>query len=176
MAVLEENRVADSTGATLTVPPGTLISHCTNTAPSGFLKANGASLSTTTYATLFAVIGYSFGGSGASFTLPDLRGEFIRGLDDGRGIDTSRVLGSAQAQSYESHNHGVTDPGHFHSFGNPIPPSFADTDRGGGSSSFSVDSTIVPNTAAAATGISINFNGSTETRPRNIALLYCIKY
>ena len=74
------------------VPAGTIIIVAKNTAPTGYLKANGALISRTTYATLFAAIGATFGvGDGSTtFALPDLRGEFIRGWDDGRGIDTSR--------------------------------------------------------------------------------------
>lgn len=98
MAVLEANRVADSGGATLTVPPGTLIFHCANSAPSGFLKANGASLSTTTYAALFAAIGYTFGGSGASFSVPDLR------------VDSGRTFGSFQDGFMEDHTHWRKSP------------------------------------------------------------------
>lgn len=58
-----------------------------SSAPSGYLKANGALVSRTTYATLFAAIGTTFGaGDGSTtFALPDLRGEFLRGWDDGRG-------------------------------------------------------------------------------------------
>ena len=59
-------------------------------APSGFLKCNGQLVSRTTYASLFAVIGTTYGaGDGSTtFKLPDCRGEFLRGLDDGRGVDT----------------------------------------------------------------------------------------
>lgn len=69
--------------------------------PAGWLIENGAALSRTTYATLFAVIGVTYGaGDGATtFNLPDRRGEFDRGLDLGRGVDPGRVLGSAQGQS-----------------------------------------------------------------------------
>ena len=55
------------------VPTGAVMSWVGNTtAPSGWLFCNGAALSTTTYATLFAVLGYTYGGSGASFLLPDM--------------------------------------------------------------------------------------------------------
>ena len=59
--------------------------------PNGFLKANGAAVSRTTYAKLFAAIGTTFGaGDGATtFNVPDMRGEFVRGLDNGRGVDYS---------------------------------------------------------------------------------------
>lgn len=178
MAILEVNRVADSAGATLTVPPGTLIYHCSSTAPSGFLKANGALISRSTYSVLFSAIGTTFGvGDGSTtFGLPDMRGEFPRSWADDRAVDTGRAFGSAQAEAYLSHNHGVTDPGHTHSLNYQTPLNAVDTDRGTLSSQFSVDNTVVPTTQSSVTGISINNSGGTETRPRNIALLACIKY
>ena len=66
--------------------------------PDGFLICNGAVLSRTIYADLFAAIGVTFGvgDSVSTFSLPDLRGEFIRGWDAGRSVDASRVFGSWQ--------------------------------------------------------------------------------
>jgi hypothetical protein len=63
------------------VPAGSVIYHAANTAPSGFLKANGAAVSRSTYSDLFTAIGTTFGtGDGSStFNVPDLRGEFMRG-------------------------------------------------------------------------------------------------
>lgn len=144
--------VNGATGAVViqSVPAGAVAHFAMNTAPTGWLKANGASLSTTTYAALFAVIGYTFGGSGASFSLPDLRGEFVRGWDDSRGVDISRAFGSSQADDFESHTHNV----------------------GGGfgtSGSFGAMAGSTSNQVSGATG-------GTETRPRNVALLACIKY
>jgi microcystin-dependent protein len=55
----------------VSVPVGTIHMWATGTAPAGYLLCNGASVSTTTFAALFAVIGYTFGGSGASFLLPN---------------------------------------------------------------------------------------------------------
>ena len=55
-------------------PVGTIVTFAGSTPPSGWLQANGASLSTSTYAQLFSVIGYTFGGSGANFNLPDVVG------------------------------------------------------------------------------------------------------
>jgi microcystin-dependent protein len=99
------------------VPSGAVFWFAAATAPTGFLECNGASLSTTTNATLFAAIGFTFGGSGASFTLPDLRGRFIRGWDHGRGIDVntpSRTFASGQNFANAAHTHTVSDPGHNH--------------------------------------------------------------
>lgn len=93
-----------------------------NTAPTGWLKANGALISRTTYATLFGKIGTTFGaGDGTTtFQLPDLRGYFARGWDDGRGIDASRVFGSSQADAVENHTHTASSGGesvdHSHTY------------------------------------------------------------
>jgi len=75
--------------------------------PKGWLKCNGDIVSRTQYAALFAAIGTRFGaGNGSTtFALPDLRGEFVRGWDDGRKVDNARVLGSAQAGQNLSHTH-----------------------------------------------------------------------
>nr|WP_325042598.1 tail fiber protein [Neisseria weaveri] len=90
-------------------PPGTIVAYSGTTAPPGWLKCNGANVSRATYAALFAVIGTTHGaGDGrTTFTLPDLRNEFIRGLDDGRGLDSSRALGSKQTARLPQHSHGV---------------------------------------------------------------------
>lgn len=71
-----------------------------NTPPAGWLKCNGAVLSRASYQRLFAMIGtaHNIGGeTSLQFRLPDFRGEFIRGFDDGRGADPGRVFGSSQA-------------------------------------------------------------------------------
>lgn len=102
------------------VPVGTLIHHAGHTAPAGCLRVNGAAVSRTTYADLFAVIGTTYGaGNGSTtFNLPEGRGVFLRGLDDGRGIDPGRVLGSAQASQNLNHQHAGSTYGagdHMHS-------------------------------------------------------------
>jgi microcystin-dependent protein len=80
-------------------PVGTITYYPSSTIPSGWMECDGRELSTTTYARLFQVLQYKFGGAGAVFKLPDLRGEFIRGWDNGRGIDPNRVFGSFQRGS-----------------------------------------------------------------------------
>ncbi len=87
--------------------PGDIKYSARSTAPAGWLKANGAAISRTAYPELFAVIGTHYGeGDGFStFNLPDLRGEFIRGWDDGRGVDGGRTLGSQQTDENKAHNH-----------------------------------------------------------------------
>ncbi len=86
---------------------GRIGTFATATPPTGWFRANGAAVSRTVYAALFAKIGTTYGaGDGVStFNLPDPRGKFIRVLDDGRGIDAGRVLGSSQADETRSHAH-----------------------------------------------------------------------
>ncbi|MGP5566400.1 phage tail-collar fiber domain-containing protein [Pseudomonas helleri] len=88
-----------------------------DTPPPGSLKANGAAVSRTAYARLFAKIGTRFGaGDGVNtFNLPDPRGKFVRFWDDGRGVDPGRVLGSDQGDAIRSHTvTGTTNPGGAH--------------------------------------------------------------
>ena len=148
-------------------PTGSIAFMTHTTLPYGYLKANGAAISRTTYANLFALIGTTFGvGDGSTkFNLPDLRGEFIRGFDDGRGVDSGRVLGSSQTDAFQGHWHNLY--------------MVQNSTTGGG---------IGDNTGAGATlrtdavreAVSDGTNGtprtSTETRPRNIALMAIIKY
>lgn len=75
------------------------------TPPPGWFRANGAAVSRTVYAALFAKIGTNYGaGDGVStFNLPDPRGKFVRVWDDSRGVDPGRALGSDQADAIRSH-------------------------------------------------------------------------
>jgi microcystin-dependent protein len=139
------------------VPAGSVIYHAANTPPTDFIKANGAAISRTTYSDLFTAIGTTFGvGDGSStFNVPDLRGEFMRGWDDSRGIDSGRSFGSAQADEFESHTHSLT--------GNTSITAASSNVGGVGGT------TYIYSSPTGATG-------GSETRPRNIALLACIKY
>lgn len=153
-------------------PAGEVSAFARNTAPGGWLVCDGATVSRTVYTRLFAAIGTRFGaGNGSTtFQLPDLRGEFVRGWDAGRGVDVSRGFGSPQDSENKLHSHPVNDPGHNHA---GVPYRDRDTDRGNSSSLFSVDTEAV--TATSYTGITIAGVGGSESRPRNVALLYCIR-
>lgn len=84
-----------------------------DTPPQGFLRANGAAVSRIAYARLFAKIGtrHGAGNGSTTFNLPDARGLFIRGLDDGRNLDPGRALGSTQADEIRSHGHAGSSAG-----------------------------------------------------------------
>lgn len=82
-------------------PSGTITYFAGERAPQGWLIRNGAEISRTVYAKLFAVIGTRFGaGNGSTtFNLPDDRGGFDRAWDGGRGIDSGRTFGSWQGDA-----------------------------------------------------------------------------
>ena len=112
-----------------------------STPPAGWLECNGQS--TAGYPNLITVYGTN---------VPDLRGEFPRGWDHSRGIDSGRVILSAQAQDLQPHAHSTTI--------------WSGYERRG-------DGSIVV-AAAPYTGVTGSF-GTTETRPRNVALMFIVK-
>lgn len=140
------------------IPAGTILAFAGPTAPDGYLVCNGAHIQRNVYTDLFAAIGTTFGaGDGSTtFALPDLRGEFIRGLDLGRGIDPSRVLGSYQNPTGI---HQEVLNAHY----------IRHVDDEYGSATFTESGF---STAASGTWPSKII----RVRPRNIALLYIIKY
>ena len=168
------------------VPTGAVFCMAVATVPSGYLECNGAAVSRTTYAVLFGVIGTQYGvGNGSStFNLPDLRGEFVRGFDNGKGTDSGRSIASSQSDQNKQHNHpassSVTDSGHVHAttFDTKryFPGGGSTTVSYGGAGSYPAD---VFTMSSATTGISVSTttsnDGGGETRPRNIAMMYVIK-
>jgi microcystin-dependent protein len=99
-------------------PPGTVITFAGPAVPTGYLLCNGSLLNRAAYANLFNAIGTTYGATDSSnFAIPDLRGMFIRGLDNGRGRDSGRVLGSFQGHQMQYHGHtfvGDAVGGHSH--------------------------------------------------------------
>ena len=161
------------------VPSGAVMHFAMQTAPAGWLKADGSAVSRTQYPALFAAIGTTFGaGNGkTTFNLPDLRGEFVRGWDGGRDIDPGRAFGSAQGDAIRNIT-GSIDTGinSGHQLFDEATATGAlaiskrqwrtwtsDTQDGRNNpTAFDFDASRVVPTAA-------------ENRPRNIALLACIK-
>lgn len=151
-------------------PVGTVNYFARQFPPEGWLLCDGREVLRDVFADLFNMLGTSFGdGDGKStFNLPDLRGEFIRGLDMGRGVDISRELGSSQTDGIKKHNHNLK------------------TETGSdGNDGCLVDNGIWKKCLANEYAIcsdgthlvmSTFDSGDTETRPHNVALLACIKY
>lgn len=159
------------------VPAGAVMPFAMLTAPTGWLECDGTEYSQTgDYANLYAAIGdaYNIGTETAGyFRLPDLRGEFIRGFDHGRGIDADRdsdgALGLAQSDDYGSHYHNTGLSGY---------PSSSDALAMiyGADTITSTGRFFVTNAGTATYSPRTSTVGGTETRPRNIAMMYCIKY
>ena len=137
-----------------TNPTGTVIMFYGSAPPTGYLECDGQS--TTGYDALELIVGAN---------VPDLRGEFIRGWDNGRGVDTGRALGSTQDDAFQGHYHKSN--GYTNTTGSNVIP-FSGT----GGDPTGID-------RFAQTPVSDGTNGtprtSSETRPRNVALMYCIK-
>tara|TARA_B000000557_G_scaffold115701_1_gene93724 strand:- start:376 stop:1530 length:1155 start_codon:yes stop_codon:yes gene_type:complete len=183
--------------AVIFTPVGTVITYAGSTAPAGYLKANGDSIPngsgtvqsvTADFSALYAVVGA---------TLPDLRGEFIRGLDDSRGVDSGRQIRSAQADENKQHNHSISVSGTTSNkslTGGIRKISEGFNANGSASGVFTKtqdgNSSITGSSSNSPVG-GVNFDGShdhtfsasgtsgnqgSESRPRNVALLMCIKY
>jgi microcystin-dependent protein len=154
---IANNAVTQAKTNNMLVPAGAVMAFAMNSAPTGWLAANGNAISRTTYATLFAAIGTTYGaGNGSTtFNLPDLRGYFVRGSGTNSDGTSSGAFGAKQADEFKSHTHQQKRDDNFGaqgtSGGNP------DSAYGG-----------LEYGATSATG-------GSETRPRNIAMLYCIK-
>jgi len=167
----------ESVSTPAAVPAGSVFAMATSTAPSGYLECDGSAVSRSTYSALFAVTGTTFGsGDGSTtFNLPDLRGEFVRGWDNGRGVDSGRNIGTSQADATAKNGLSLTDPGHEHNL---------KATQFGGASLGHLESNAVEGqstgllTAAAETTTEttgITLSGDSETRPRNVAMMYVIK-
>jgi microcystin-dependent protein len=172
------------------VPPGAVMSFAMSAAPMGWLPCDGAAINRFTYGPLFSAIRTTFGvGDGANtFNVPDLRGEFIRGWDAGRSIDTSRMFGSPQKGTAMTFNvnrgeavlHHIGAGDNVSQDPNQSGRQAVGADRGNKNVDY-------PDTTAWAIGTTAGFFnlndwmndigwGGGVTRPRNVALLYCIKF
>jgi len=185
MANYEATRY-DFDGANLTgiegVNTGIVVPWGSATIPSGFLECNGQSVSTATYAALFAVIAYTYGGSGASFNVPDLQDRTVvnksntKSLAQTGGANTVTPTGNISGSTGSTTLTTNTIPSHAHTIGflgmcmgqTPVPAGMAGSgiansgSTGGGQSH---DHTL-----------SANFVGSsTDNLPPYLVLIYIIK-
>lgn len=159
--------VSDLTSGGVLVPIGGVIVFASDSAPAGYLECNGAAISRTTYANLFAVVGtrWGIGDASTTFNLPDLRGRFARGWDHGAGNDPDAAgrtatnggasgdnVGSKQLDEFKSHTHADYGQGRAH---------------GGGANDIYFDGRDPNATSGAA--------GGNETRPKNVYMMYIIR-
>lgn len=144
------------------LPVGAMVPFPKGTVPAGFLEVNGSVQSAAEYPDLAAYLGTTFntGGEAAGvFRLPESRGEFLRGWDNGRGVDAGREIGSSQLGSVESHTHEF-----WNDNGNATTPL-------DGHLIYAESGSTRPDTDKVKT---LPYGGS-ETRPRNLSVMWCIK-
>ncbi|MDX9673128.1 MULTISPECIES: phage tail protein [unclassified Pseudomonas] len=159
------------------LPVGSIVAFPVDAPPPGFLELDNSVKSSATYPDLSAYLGGKFnkGDEGVgNFRLPEARGEFLRGWDHGRGVDPGRAAGSFQSDSLKAHYHSIP------------------TGSGGGQAvdpNGETPTVVLKDTAAdwvlrtegdnAELTIgrvrTYNFGAATETRPRNVAVMWCIK-
>ncbi|WP_414159892.1 tail fiber protein [Pseudomonas sp. BNK-45] len=157
------------------LPVGAMVPFPKGAVPAGFLEVDGSVQSAATYPDLAAYLGTTFnkGDEGAgNFRLPESRGEFLRGWDHGRGVDAGRALGSYQLDALQN-----------------IQATWGDMPRGVGGTSVNATGAVVGTTISSNNGADggnlpygvFSFDASrvartsTETRPRNLAVMWCIK-
>jgi len=155
---LADGAVTQAKASNMLLPAGAIMAFAMNSAPTGWLAANGDTIpngsgtvqgKTADFSSLYALIDTTYGAAGK---LPDLRGYFVRGAGTNSDGTISGTFGEKQADEFRSHTHTFVDP--------VIGP----VDAGS-------DGNKVAQRGAGTTGAT----GGTETRPKNIAMLYCIK-
>lgn len=141
------------------LPVGVMVPFPMGIVPPGYLEVDNSLFKDTLYPDLAAYLAKKFNvaGDAAGYTrLPESRGEFFRGWDHGRGIDSGRAIASYQADAFKSHTH--------------TPPNQT-----------GINSSSVATGAKSLGGnnydtlYNVGFTGDNETRPRNLAVMWCIK-
>ena len=167
---------------------GVISGFAQSSAPTGWLICDGATINgdVTSYENLWNAIGTTYGGSGiSSFLLTDLRGEFLRCSDQGRGVDSGRAHASTQGDTTKQSWYGYTNfQSHYHTGG-----------WGSGYKNWQIKHSGYPNNYGAAettnafvapwyqisngigyNNMRLNVGDASETKPRNLAVQFCIKY
>jgi microcystin-dependent protein len=148
------------------VPVGGIMAWPTSTPPAGFLHCNGQAVSRTTYASLFAVISDDYGpGNGSTtFNVPDLRGEFLRGWDNGAGTDPDAASRTDRGDGTVGDNVGTKQADELKAHTHPEDASASLTQAAAGGF----------NVHTLATGVT-GSTGGNETRPTNVGMMFVIK-
>lgn len=197
------------------IPVGAIFAFPSENIPENYLPCEGQELAKSQYPELFKLIGTTFGGFNSTFKLPDLQGQFIRGLDRVGNIDYDRDgglrnIGSSQPDSLQGHRHNSSE---ISFAGNHDHTVYVDMQNkiSYGTNTFSSDNTAyirIPRTPACyeenkdssaydfSSSVETTTSGNhshkvsifgvvndsygevrvdSETRPTNIALIFCIK-
>lgn len=167
-------------GAARLTPPGIKGEFFMPTVPDGWLACDGRAVLRVQYPDLFAAIGTTWGAGDnvSTFNLPEARGEFFRAWDNGRGVDAARAFASWQGGGNASHTHsGTTEAAGVHSHSLPVW-----SDNGSGAfledaSGINIETPVNTGSAGSHQHEFVTAaDGIAESRPRNLAVLVCIKY
>lgn len=180
VALGDRQRVGTSRHASNGSPAGTVSAWLGTEpeAPDGWAFCEGQTVDSRDphYTNLWRAIRDSYGdagdGPGGMFMLPDLRGLFLRGVDGGRGIDPGRELGTQQPSQVGPHTHPIHDPGHSHR--TDICRSHGNWTFGGNNWATQTCDWAAP-TYQTTTGISVQANAGSETRPVNFSVRYIVR-
>jgi phage-related tail fiber protein len=174
--LIEIRTVVDGIG----VPVGTITYFAASSPPAGYLAANGAAMSRTTYAALYAAVGtvWGVGNGSTTFNIPDGRGWFPRGWDSAGTYDPNRPFGSYQYDGNKAHSHsgttGTESVPHSHSYYRFVNSGTLGT---GSNSPIGNQADVTgPPSATHTHTFSTSTSGNTETTVKNMALLCCVKY
>lgn len=163
------------------VPPGAVMTFAMSAAPTGWLECNGQAVNRSGpsgYPALFAAIGttYGVGDNSTTFNLPDLRGEFIRGWDNNRGVDSGRTFGGSQKGSLLI-GENTSDTVNTLDIASGTKRLSAGWDAADLSSYTGLSLTYTSTGVAIASLTSPTLSSHAGiARPRNIAMFYCIKF
>jgi len=164
---IADGAVTQAKASNMLIPAGAIMPFAMNGAPTGWLAADGTAVSRSTYATLFAAIAttYGVGDGSTTFNVPDLRGYFVRGTGTNSDGTASGTFAAKQADAFQGHWHEI--------WGTPAQGSSV-----GGAEDVQTPNSLLSSTSIR-TAVTDGTNGTprvaSETRPRNIAMFYCIK-
>lgn len=167
------------------IPTGAVVPYAGSSAPEGYFLCNGQAVNRTTYSDLFNIIGttYGVGDGSTTFNVPDLRSRFPLCAGAGAGL-TARALATTGGEETHqltvpempSHTHGVTDPGHNHTYVNNVNDAGV---TGVATTDVADDTDIGATTGSSTTGISINSTGGDQPHnnmPPFFVLNFIIKH
>lgn len=191
------------------LPVGAIIAFPSENIPDGFLPCEGQELSRKQYPELSSLLGNTFGGTSSTFNLPDLQGQFIRGLDKEGNLDFDedgniRKIGSTQEDALQGHRHNIpsrstsSEGSHTHQVYYTSYKVGSNTFSSNDMTVFEIPSTHFPShslggdpgtssngyhshtiSSSVTEGPISHTYGSvrvaSETRPVNVALIFCIK-
>jgi len=172
-------------------PVGSLQAYAGASAPTGWLLCNGTSYATAAYPELYSVLGYTYGGSGSNFNVPDLRGRVPMGAGTGAqngGAGTGAISGGTALtartrgafggdERLQQHNHTASDSGHTHQVGSNSGPDNLSGPHTGNydPNTFGVAFYYTTTTGYANISVANNGSGSGQNMPPFVVTNYIIK-